>query len=297
MINRRTFAALLPAAAIGSTARAQTAAAELAASIERRLTEIEAMVQGRLGVHLLDSATGAEYGHRSDERFMLLSSFKLLACGHLLHRVDRGEESLDRRVRYAKGDLVTYSPVTEKHTGDDGGMTLGELCEATITTSDNTAGNLVLGSSGGPPGLTAYLRGIGDPMTRLDRQETALNDAAADSSEPLDTTTPRAMVRSMQALLLGNALSAASRMQLQQWLLANQTGGKRIRAGLPADWRIGDKTGSNGPAANDVAIVWPPGGRAPLLVAAYIDASRASRAFSEKGLAEVGALLREVIKM
>ena len=294
MIDRRTFGALLPVAAIWRTARAQAAESDLAATVKRRFAEIEAMVQGRLGVHILDSATGAGYGHRSDERFMLLSSFKLLACGHLLHRVDRGEASLDHRVRYTRDDLVTYSPVTEKHVGADG-MTLGALCEATITTSDNTAGNLVLDSCGGPAALTAYLRGLGDRVTRLDRRETALNEADSSTSEPLDTTTPRAMVQTIRALLLGSALSATSRTQLQRWLLANQTGGKRLKAGLPPDWQIGDKTGSSGMAANDVAIVWPPAGRAPLLVAAYIDASRAGRLVSEQGLAEVGEMLRPIV--
>ena len=252
------------------------------------------MVQGRLGVQVLDTGNGAEYGRRSDERFLLLSSHKLLTCAHLLHRVDRGEESLERRVRFSSSDLVAYSPVTERHVGTDG-LTLGALCEATLTTSDNTAGNLVLANVGGAAAMTAYLRAIGDTVTRLDRNEPALNEADPATREPLDTTTPRAMAQTMRALLVGAALSAASRLQLQQWLLANQTGGKRLKAGLPSDWRIGDKTGSNGPAANDVAIVWPPAGRAPLVVTAYIDASRAARPISESGLADVGRLLRMLV--
>jgi beta-lactamase class A len=60
-------------------------------------------------------------------------------------------------------------------------------------------------------------------------------------------------------------------------MVASQTGGKRIRAGLPPDWRAGDKTGTGENAtANDVAIIYPPN-RAPVLVAIYYTGSTASR--------------------
>ena len=55
-------------------------------------------------------------------------------------------------------------------------MTLAELCEAAITLSDNTAGNLLLASFGGPAGLTAFARALGDEMTRLDRVASLLRD-------------------------------------------------------------------------------------------------------------------------
>jgi beta-lactamase class A len=151
--------------------------------------------------------------------------------------------------------------------------------------SDNTAGNLILDSFGGPAGLTAWLREIGDPATRLDRRETALNEARA--GDPRDTTTPAAMVRTMQKILLGSALSEASRRQLADWLVANRTGDERIRAGVPRDWRVGDKTGTgNNGTANDVAILWPPG-RAPLLLAVYLTGSRARPEARNAAIAEV----------
>ena len=119
--------------------------------------------------------------------------------------------------------------------------------------------------------MTAYARSLGDGLTRLDRIETALNEAAP--GDPRDTTTPNAMLGDMQRLLVGDALSAESRRHLTQWLLASKTGTKRIRAGLPSDWRVGDKTGGgdNG-TANDIAVAWPPG-RAPILVAVYFTGS------------------------
>lgn len=230
------------------------------------LAELERRNGGRLGVAALDTASGRRVGHRTDEIFPLCSTFKLLAAAFVLARVDRGEEKLDRRVVFSDKDLVTYSPVTKDHVGPSG-MSMAEICEAAVTLSDNTAGNLQLASFGGPSGLTSYVRSLGDRATRLDRIETELNEAKP--GDPRDTTTPAAMLGTMQRLLIGDALSASSRDRLIGWLLASKTGARRLRAGLPAEWRVGDKTGTgdNG-TANDVAIAFPPG-RAPILLAAY----------------------------
>ena len=216
---------------------------------------------------------------------MLLSSFKLLASALVLHRVDQGQEDLQRRITYPRSALIPWSPVTEKH-ADAAGMTLGELCAATITTSDNTAANLILQSYGGPAALTAYARQLGDTVTRLDRYEPALNRPSGAAG--LDTTSPRAMAQTMERLLLGDALSPASRQQLRAWLLANTTGGQRLKAGVPASWQVGDKTGTNATDANDIGILLPPQ-RAPLIVTAYLADSAAAGAVKDACLAQVAA--------
>jgi beta-lactamase class A len=180
---------------------------------------------------------------------------------------------------------VAYSPVTEHHAGGKG-LTLQELCHAAITKSDNTAGNLLLAQIGGPRGLTAFARSLGDQHTRLDRIETGLNKGVP--GDPRDTTTPRAMAGDLNQLVLGEALSPASRKQLGDWLLANTTGDARLRAGLPADWRVGDKTGTGDyGVTNDVAVVWPPGGE-PLVITAYFAESKASN--RNHVIAQVGAI-------
>ena len=299
---RRDFLASLAATAavvgIGSAASvgfappasADSGSALVQAQTQARLRDLEVAVQGRLGVHILDTASGHGYGYRADERFMMLSSFKLLACALVLHRVDTGLESLQRRIPYTQQDLIIWSPVTEQH-ADGEGMTLAELCEATITTSDNTAANLILSSFGGPAALTAYVRALGDPVTRLDRIEPELNSKVGD--EPLDTTSPRVMVATMHKLLLGDALSAPSRDRLNDWLLGNTTGGNRLKAGLPADWSIGDKTGTNGTDANDIGVIRPPD-RAPLLVVAYLADSAVSGPQKDATIAAVGRLVRDI---
>lgn len=252
-----------------------------------RCQMLEAHAKGRLGLFILHTGTGKHFGYREDERFMMLSSFKLLASALVLHRVDIKKERLNRRITFPASAVLAGSPVTQKHAGSKRGMTLAQLCEATITTSDNTAANLILSSYGGPAALTDFIHHTGDTVTRLDRNEPSLNRAA--SNPLLDTTSPRAMAQTLQALLLGNALSTKSRQQLKQWLLANTTGAQRIRAGVPKTWRVGDKTGTNANSANDVAILLPPRG-APLIVSAYLADSSADAATKNASLAAVGAL-------
>lgn len=259
--------------------------------LQRAVAGLELRYGGRLGVAVLDSAGNTASAHRGEERFALCSTFKFLAAAFVLARIDRGEENLARRIVYTKEDLVTYSPITEKHVGA-GGLTVGEICEAAITVSDNTAGNLLLDSFGGPAGLTAYMRSLGDEVTRLDRRETELNEAKP--GDPRDTTTPVAMREILRKTVLGTALSASSRDQLVAWLVANKTGDKRLRAGLPRDWRVGDKTGSGGNnTTNDIAVIWPPG-RAPIVVAAYYTEAQASDDERSAVLAEVGRLAAAV---
>lgn len=292
-LNRRRFLASISSSVLlgGLGCRDSLAGGPDRSNLVRsRLQGLEAAAGGRLGVHIVDTATGDAYGYRSDERFMMLSSFKLLACALVLHRVDSGQESLERRIHYAKEDLVPWSPQTERH-ADGEGMSLAGLCEAAITTSDNTAANLILSSYGGPAALTAYLRRIGDTVTRLDRTEPELNVKHDDAL--MDTTSPRAVVGTMHKLLFGDALASTSRQQLRQWLLNNTTGGKRLKAGLPSDWRIGDKTGTNGTDANDIGVIWPPH-RSPLLVAAYLADSPSDRATRDATLAAVGRLVRDI---
>jgi len=229
------------------------------------LADLEALHGGRLGVCAIDVATGRRLEHRADERFAMASTHKFLAAAFTLSRVDRGEERLDRRIVYPRDKLVAYSPATQKHV--DGGMTVGELCEAAVTLSDNTAANLLLDALGGPAGFTRGARAGGDDVTRLDRIEPDLNESTP--GDVRDTTTPAAMAENLRKFVLGDALTKASREQLAAWLIANTTGGKRLRAGAPAGWRVGDKTGSGGHGVtNDIAVIWPPD-RGPLVVAAY----------------------------
>lgn len=278
---------LLGAAGLGPAAPGR-ATERPGAPLAEELARIEEESGGRLGVAVLDTATGRQVGRREHERFPLCSTFKVLAAAGVLARVDRGEEALDRRIPYGRDDLVVHSPVTGGRVGE-GGMTLGDLCDAAMTVSDNTAGNLLLAALGGPAGLTAYARSLGDAVTRLDRIEPSLNEALPD--DPRDTTTPAAMRANLARLVLGDALSDSSRERLAGWMTGNRTGDARLRAGLPQGWRVGERTGTGERGTtNDVGVLWPPG-RAPIVVAAYLTGTAAPVERRNAALAAVGRAL------
>ncbi len=264
MIDRRNLMIVL---GLGAAMTATGEAFAAPAGIIQRIVELERKSGGRLGVGVRDAATGEVWGHRLDERFAMCSTFKALLAAQVLARVDTGKENLARRVPIKKADLVTHSPAVEKRVG--GTMSVAELCQATVTLSDNAAANLLLRDSGGPAGLTAFLRSVGDGVTRLDRTEPELNRVVG--GDQRDTTSPAAMAATLNRLVLGNALSARSREQLKTWLIANTTGEARIRAGVPDSWIIGEKTGTwTGGATNDVAVLWPPKGGPLILTVFYV---------------------------
>ncbi|MFG2445670.1 class A beta-lactamase [Nocardia fluminea] len=225
--------------------------------------DMEAKYGARLGLSVIDTGTAATANYRESERFPMASTFKGLACGALLQAHPLSTGYFDQVIRYTAADIVVNSPETEKHI--DTGMTVTALCDAAITLSDNTAGNMLLRLLGGPAGFTAFLRSLGDTVSRLDRWEPELNTAIP--GDERDTTTAAALVANYRALVVGTALQEPERAQLATWLKASKTGAKRIKAGLPTDWIVGDKTGT--PAygsALDVAVAWPPN-RAPLVLA------------------------------
>ena len=287
---RRSFLAGLAAAMACLRSRPALSAEERLDLANKRLAEIEAREGGRLGVFVRDTGTDSTLEHRADELFPMCSTFKLLAAAAALKRVDDGAERLDRKITFGPSDLLEYAPIAKAHVAE-GGMTLAEACAAAIDWSDNAAANLILQTIGGPMGFTRFVRSLGDRVTRLDRNEPSLNTAAPNDER--DTTSPRAMAEDMRQVLLGDALSEASRRQLEAWLVDDKVGDKRLRAGLPASWRIGDKTGSGDyGTANTIAIIRPPN-QTPVIATVYYTESSAPMDARNAIHKEIGGLIAQ----
>lgn len=262
------------------------------AKAQSALKAIERSTGGRLGVATLDTGGPLAIDYNADQRFAMCSTFKFMAVATILKRVDDKAERLDRVIAYGPSDLLEYAPIAKQHV-QDGGMTLAALCAAAIEYSDNTAANLILREMGGPGALTRFARSLGDSVTRLDRTEPTLNEAKP--GDPRDTTSPAAMLADMRKILLGDALQPDSREQPDAWLAANTTGGKRLRAGLPPDWQVGDKTGTGEHAFGDIAIIRPPG-RQPILATVYFAESKLSAAERDGPFAAVGQVIAELYR-
>ena len=282
--TRRTVlrtALALPALGLAGTVHAADAA----------LADLERRAGGRLGVAAWRRGGAQAIAWRGDERFPFCSTAKVMVVATVLAQASRTPGLLDERVRYRKADLVSWSPVTERHVDD--GMTVAGLCAAALQVSDNTACNLLLDRIKGPAAVNAFARRIGDTAFRLDRRETELN--AALPGDPRDTTTPRAMARSLEALLLEEALAPDARRRLLDWMFANTTGKERIQAGFPADWRVADKTGTGAyGTTNDVGIVFPPQGQS-VVVAIYYTTTRPDADSDSKTVAGAAAVVARAL--
>lgn len=260
-------------------------------SFPAQISALEKRHGGKIGMVVKDLNDGSVLRHRAGERFAMCSTFKLYLAAAIAARVDAGKETWDRKISYGKKDLVAHSPITGKSENlDAGGMAVVDLCAAAVEVSDNTAANLLLAALGGPAGMTAFFRSIGDEVSRLDRIEVELNSNTP--GDERDTSTPEAVIATMEKILIGDALFEDSRNRMIQWLVNCSTGKKRIRAAFDGAWKAGDKTGTgHHGATNDVAIVWPPG-RKPLLIAVYYTGADMEPEKREEVIAEAAKIAK-----
>ncbi len=256
----------------------------------KSLLQYEKETGGRIGLYALNLSTGALIQWRAHERFVMCSTFKASLAACVLKRVDQGQSKLEDLISYDSSDLLDYAPIA-KFNLDKGALSLRELCKASVELSDNTCANLLLAHIGGPPALTDFWRSLNDKVSRLDHNEPALNRSRPGDFE--DTTTPAAMVSNLKNLLFGNTLSDDSRKYLTEWLIGCKTGENRLRAGLPKNWSIGDKTGNNGSdAAGDIAVAWSEQG-VPWIISAYTQGGTPTPAKIDMVFKEIGILIKE----
>ncbi|WP_254715261.1 class A beta-lactamase [Actinomadura sp. NAK00032] len=264
--------------------------------LDRTLRELEESYDGRIGAVGVDLGSGRTVGYRAGERFPFNSMFKVFACAAVLSKARTRDPGLmDRVVRWKPADMAELtgnSPETTEYT--DTGMTPAQLCRAGITKSDGFAGNTLLKQIGGPRGLTGFFRATGDRTSRLDRPEPWLTEWKP--GEVRDTTTPAAAARTFTKLTTGKTLHVRDRARLVGWLKASLTGSTRIRAGLPKDWTVGDKTGTgNYGTANDMAIVWTPGSKAPMILSVFTNRNTDNTAHDDKVIASTATALAKAL--
>lgn len=294
MIDRRVF--ICGSLALGTSACIppdQSPAGRLAA--ELRL--IEAVAGGTLGVTLLNTVTGQSIGINQDQRFGHASSFKFSLAALLLQRHAAGAIDADKRVTWTAADMLDHAPFTRERIAT--GATLRELARATQVTSDNPAANILMRELGGPAAVTAFWRSIGDEVSRLDRIEPEMN--IVPPSEFRDTTTPAAMARTVAKIVFGDVLPEAERAELKSWMVATETGSRRVRAGLPEGWVAGDKTGSSGLIGTeynyiDIGFAEGPKGEPPITFACYFRArgpADTMKTRAELALSRIGKVIKE----
>ncbi|MFE4198871.1 class A beta-lactamase [Paenarthrobacter sp. NPDC056912] len=250
-------------------------------------SQLESQYDARLGVYAVDTGTGKTVTYRPDERFAYASTSKALLASAIL--VKASSRELDQVIKYRKEDLVAYSPITENHVEE--GIPLREVIAAALQYSDNTAANLMFKHLDGPAGLQKALMALGDNTTHVDRIEPDLNEAMPDDIR--DTTTPKAIGTDLYKYALGDSLPMDKQELLTTWLKGNTTGAKLIKAGVPAEWTVGDKTGAGSYGTrNDIAVIWPDKGE-PIVLAVMSSKTTKDAKYDD---ALIAAATQEAIK-
>jgi beta-lactamase class A len=284
MLNRRTLLAAASSLVVGPVLAKETLPA---------VTAYERETGGKVGLYAENIVSGAKLAWRAEERIIMCSTFKASLAAFVLARIDQGKDHPDSMVGYGPKDLLEYAPAAKQHIAGNatGSMSVADMCAASVELSDNTCANLLLARVGGPSALTAFWRSTGDKVTRLDHCEPELNRSPP--GDPNDTTTPAAMAGNLRRFVLGEILSPDSRQRLTGWMLNCKTGANRLRAGLPKDWKVADKTGNSGKdAVGDIAVVWPKPDR-PVLIAAYVQGGSPSEPQFTALFSEIGRLVGE----
>ncbi len=264
--------------------------AEESTDLDETFATIESEYDARVGVYAIDTGSDQTIDYRSEERFAFASTYKALAAALVLKQ--NTMEELEEVITYTEDDLVSYSPITEKHV--DTGMTLAELSEAAVRTSDNTAGNLLFEELGGPEQFQQSLREIGDDVTQSDRYETALNEFTPGNTR--DTSTPAALATSLQGFAVGDLLTDDKLELLLDWMQGNATGDTLIRAGAPEGWTVADKSGAGRYGTrNDIAVVWPPD-REPIILAIMTRHDTEDAEYDDALIAEVAEATLNALK-
>ncbi|VFB09632.1 Carbapenem-hydrolyzing beta-lactamase Sme-1 precursor [Aeromonas salmonicida] len=265
-----------------------------AVAFESQIRTLETEFDGYVGVHAVNTGTGKILQYRSDERFPLCSSFKGFLAAAILKKSQQEEGLLAENVRYIGREMEHHSPITKQYQST--GLSVSAMSAATVQYSDNGAANMLMERYiEGPKGLTTFMRGIGDNEFRLDRWELELNSAIP--GDERDTSTPKAVAESLQKIALGSVLQQPQKKIFQQWLIGNTTGDARIRAAVPKEWKVGDKTGTCGVygTANDYAIVWPDKSE-PLVIAIYTKSKEKHKKHSDKLISEVAGIVIKNLK-
>lgn len=240
-------------------------------TVQHQLQALEKSSGGRFGLSAIDMGNQERIQYRGQERFPAGCTAKVIGVAAILKQSEQKSSLLTKTIKYTNKDLVHWTPVTSKHIKD--GMSVQDLCAAAISYSDNTAMNLLVNELGGLEKMNQFSRSIGDEAFRQDHGWP--EEALSSPFDTTDSTTASAMEKSLVKILFGNVLIPQNKALLKNWLIHNVTGNKRIRAGVPEGWTVGDKTGSgfHYGTTNDIAVIWPPHCK-PIVLAIYYSSNQ-----------------------
>jgi beta-lactamase class A len=274
---------------------------------------------GKAGIAVMKGDGSWLVSYRGDEPMPQQSVSKLWVSIAVMDAVDKGQLRLEDKVTLRKSDMTLFHQPIASLIGPDGYTT-------TMTQSDNTANDFLMRRVGGPSairdliaskrlgairfgpgerhfqaataGMTwrpEYSSGWAFQNARaslpLSVRKNAMDKYVAD---PMDGATPAAIARSLARLKRGELLSAQSTRYLLGVMEQTTTGRSRLKAGVPAGWKLAHKTGTgqdlqNRTAGfNDVGIMTAPDGTS-YTVAVMIADTKAPIGYRQRLIQQVAA--------
>jgi len=302
---------------------ARAAPAELTTS----LRALWSSFPGKAGIAVMKGDGSWMVSYRGDEPMPQQSVSKLWVSIAVMDAVDKGRLRLEDKVTLRRSDMTLFHQPIASLIGPNGyTTTIGALLQRAMTQSDNTANDFLMRRVGGPTairdliaskrlgairfgpgerhfqaataGLTwrpEYSSGWAFQNARaslpLSVRKSAMDKYVAD---PMDGATPAAIARSLARLKRGELLSAQSTRYLLNVMEHTATGRARLKAGVPAGWKLAHKTGtgqdlqSRTAGFNDVGIMTAPDGTS-YTVAVMIADTKAPISYRQRLIQQVAA--------
>ncbi len=262
-------------------------------SARAKISLIDRMAKGLLGVAAIDLSNGDTLTHHGDAHFPMQSVYKLPVALAVLDRVDKGTMSLAQTIHVPRADLRpdTWSPLRQLYPAGDVDLPLDTLLKYTVSYSDNNGCDILFHLLGGTSVVNRYVHALG--FDNISIVATEFEMAQGADVQYRNWSSPRAMAELLKSFHNGKLLSERSQRFLWELLINTNTGPNRIKGLLPAGTVVGHKTGSSGvddhgraAATNDVGIVVLPDGRS-IALAVFLSDSEASEEQRDNVIASV----------
>jgi beta-lactamase class A len=285
-------------------------------AIEAEVARIAQTVGGEVGVYAIHLEKGITVSVNANDAFPMASTFKVAVAGAALAQVDAGHLALNGLIPVEAADKVSSEGIAEIFPFDGVSVSIRNLIDTMLVRSDNTATDVLMRALGGPERVMTWVTGLGVQHMQIDGdtkhiiarffgrslppgmsidQAIAANPALLRMSEqpnqefdddPRDTVAPEAMADLLSQIVEGHALSSSSTEIILDAMKRDSTGRNRLRAMLPPNTVVADKTGTIGGTVNDVGLVELPNGLGRVVIAVYIKKSGSDQ--REKVIAQIG---------
>ena len=258
----------------------------ICAAQTKNFSALEEKYNSVIGIYAIDTENNKTVEYNANLRFAYCSTHKVFTVAELLRQKSLNE--LKKVKHYKDEDILSYAPITKNHVAD--GMIWEEICQAALRVSDNTAANLILEEIGGVKAFRKFLRRIGDNATFPVRVEPELNFFSPNDIR--DTSTPRQMALNLKKYILGNELSDKKKKLLIDWMSNNSITDTLIKAGVPKNYSVTDKSGSgaNYATRNDIAVIYPPNHK-PIVIAIMTRSKNVDAQFDDALIADITKII------